>query len=41
MGDEDAFVIRVDGDANLRHVAVYDGGHVDIELSTGEAIAQL
>jgi mannose-6-phosphate isomerase-like protein (cupin superfamily) len=30
-----------EGDSNLRHVAVYDSGRVDIELSTGQVIAEL
>jgi mannose-6-phosphate isomerase-like protein (cupin superfamily) len=30
-----------DGDSSLRHVAVYDSGQVDIELSTGKVISNL
>ena len=32
---------RPDGDVPLRHVAVYDRGQVDIELSTGEVISEM
>jgi mannose-6-phosphate isomerase-like protein (cupin superfamily) len=32
---------RPDGDNHLRHVAVYDTGEVDIELSTGGGVFQL
>jgi mannose-6-phosphate isomerase-like protein (cupin superfamily) len=32
---------RPDGDSRLRHVAVYDSGHIDIELDTGRVISDL
>jgi len=30
---------RPAGDTRLRHVAVYDSGHIDIELATGRVIS--